>query len=872
MKKILSLGVITAVLIAGFNVSAFAVSLPANPSFLRNVELFPALWCAETQRTAPAFQWTGNNTHDLETPTRDALSWTPRADRTNNYNIVEEVFIEIPIDTDGDGRRDLIRATIRRPIESERYADLRLPVFLEISPYRDGTIPLEAISVTKPMQAGPNTMHFTYENDIQSTRPRAADWPWDLTANAALGIPAARPAVPAANIVTRGTPVAVNRTIPRDTSVSPELPAVVLGGGHVNIGGIFAQFMFVRGYAIIAANSVGNVFSDGFPSSGDICETLASMAVVKWLNGNARGFSCQNAIYQVDATSWSNGNVVMSGTSYNGTLPIAAAATGVEGLKAIIPIAAISNWYYYTRASGAVVYPGRNNAWHGGFPGEEAHDLARLCFSRSAVPTPESLIPRQVATHAATTNAIERNIPSYLRFHAPENDPVFGNEGVELRQRAAVFWENMLDDADFITGNFNRWWDDRNYLATANRITAGILLKHGFNDFNVMPRNFDALYRAVTEMSDAPIRMVLNRTGHASFMTHDAVFDWAHLWLDHFLNGIENNVVENMPNVQIQSSITGAYEAFDTWPIPGSIPRRYFLKPPVAPEVSAAGTLSFTVPPAREFTIQDGKHFWEEDWNLEECGVLIQVDSIRTALLHQWETALFNVEHLDAPSTERLAFVIEITENVRMNGVIVASIEAASNLPWGNITAALVEIPGEGRTGRNFAPEEVGRGAAQVNTKPVREIAAHNGVAAFDILAPTAPVAPVGRNFWINYKKLTSGHAHVQNPNETDLVTDWQERGLPGIRGRTYMEAAATNFIPAHYFQSLVPAPGQFHTYVFAFEAMDWEFRAGDRLAIMVYTTDFRYTMTPSNPPRITIRTGQNTFVDIPSLTPFITR
>ena len=52
---------------------------------------------------------------------------------------------------------------------------------------------------------------------------------------------------------------------------------------------------------------------------------------------------------------------------------------------------------------------------------------------------------------------------------------------------------------------------------------------------------------------------------------------------------------------------------------------------------------------------------------------------------------------------------------------------------------------------------------------------------------------------------------------------------------------------------------------------MDWEFQAGDKVAIMVFTSDYRHTMTPSNPPTITVRTGVNTFVDIPSLTPFST-
>ena len=62
---------------------------------------------------------------------------------------------------------------------------------------------------------------------------------------------------------------------------------------------------------------------------------------------------------------WTTGKVGMIGTSYNGTLPIAVASTGVEGLEAIVPISAISNWYDYYRANGmtarAVHLPGRGS-------------------------------------------------------------------------------------------------------------------------------------------------------------------------------------------------------------------------------------------------------------------------------------------------------------------------------------------------------------------------------------------------------------------------------------------------------------------------------------------------------------------------------
>jgi X-Pro dipeptidyl-peptidase len=60
----------------------------------------------------------------------------------------------------------------------------------------------------------------------------------------------------------------------------------------------------------------------------------------------------------------------MVGVSYNGTLPNQVATTGVEGLKTIIPISAISSWYDYYCANGLVVAPGT-------FQGEDTDVLAK---------------------------------------------------------------------------------------------------------------------------------------------------------------------------------------------------------------------------------------------------------------------------------------------------------------------------------------------------------------------------------------------------------------------------------------------------------------------------------------------------------------
>ena len=82
--------------------------------------------------------------------------------------------------------------------------------------------------------------------------------------------------------------------------------------------------------------------------------------------------------------NWHNGKTAMMGTSYNGTIPIAAATTGVDGLAAIVPISAISDWYDYYRANGAVRAPHSaiGGATNNTFQGEDLDVLADLVYSR----------------------------------------------------------------------------------------------------------------------------------------------------------------------------------------------------------------------------------------------------------------------------------------------------------------------------------------------------------------------------------------------------------------------------------------------------------------------------------------------------------
>ena len=71
-------------------------------------------------------------------------------------------------------------------------------------------------------------------------------------------------------------------------------------------------------------------------------------AVIDWFNGKGRAFDADGK--EVKAY-WTTGATTMIGTWYVGTLPIGAASLGVEGLKAIVPIAGVSSYYDHRRCT-----------------------------------------------------------------------------------------------------------------------------------------------------------------------------------------------------------------------------------------------------------------------------------------------------------------------------------------------------------------------------------------------------------------------------------------------------------------------------------------------------------------------------------------
>jgi X-Pro dipeptidyl-peptidase len=226
--------------------------------------------------------------------------------------IEEVVFVETTLDTDRDGKSDLVRVRISRPRETETRG-YDVPVVFEHSPYRGNTGSLANHNV--------DFDRMPQESFGADTRERAA---------ASAGHP------------------------------------------RLDLPGRLDNDYVPRGYAVVLGESIGTFMSQGCPDVGARAETFATKAVIDWLNGRATGWTDESRTQQVRA-DWTTGSVGMTGGSYNGTLPNQVATTGVEGLETIIPVSAISSWYDYYRANGLVVAPhsALNGAGDNAFQGED---------------------------------------------------------------------------------------------------------------------------------------------------------------------------------------------------------------------------------------------------------------------------------------------------------------------------------------------------------------------------------------------------------------------------------------------------------------------------------------------------------------------
>jgi X-Pro dipeptidyl-peptidase len=346
----------------------------------------------------------------------------PELEEPANW-IRTDLWVETEFDTDGDGKKDRMHVDVTRPQQTETEG-LKLPVVYASSPYYAGT-------------AGNAPLFWDVKHELGEAAPPRNKF----------------------EVVRTGT-----RPIISNSEIMLWVP---------------------RGYIVVHFSSPGTGLSQGSPTVGGDNESLAPKAVIEWLTGKDNGYTTPDGNEKVSAF-WSTGKVGMTGTSYNGTLPLAAATTGVKGLEAIIPIAPNTSYYHYYRSNGLVRSPG-------GYLGEDIDVL-------------------------------------YDFIHS-------GDESKRAYNNKTVRDTEMVEGMDRASGDYNDFWAGRDYLNDMGPMTAALLMSHGFNDWNVMPEHSYRIYDAA-RAKGIPAKIYYHQNGHGG----PPPFSMMNRWFTRYLHGVENGV------------------------------------------------------------------------------------------------------------------------------------------------------------------------------------------------------------------------------------------------------------------------------------------------------------------------------------------
>ena len=345
--------------------------------------------------------------------------------------IRQELWVETNFDSDHDGKPDRVHVDVTRPKQTETEG-LKVSILYGSSPYYAGTSRGQVNwNVQQELNDQPQPRGQMTEPPYQANRSRISN-------------------------------ALVNEWVP-------------------------------RGFAVVHSEAPGTGRSQGCPTVGDDPERLPMKFVVDWLNGRAKGYTTETGNEEVKATSWSTGKVGMIGTSYEGTLPLAAATTGVKGLEVVVPVSPNTSYYHYYRSNGLVRSPG-------GYLGEDVDVLYDFIASGDT-------------TGRANCDKLYKN-------------GVFA--GPTGQDRA--------------TGDYNDFWAKRDLLPHVKDIKAAVLLAHGFNDYNVVPEHSVRIYNEM-KARGLPVSIYLHQGGHGG----NPPADMLNRWFSHYLYGIDNGVEKDPP-------------------------------------------------------------------------------------------------------------------------------------------------------------------------------------------------------------------------------------------------------------------------------------------------------------------------------------
>jgi X-Pro dipeptidyl-peptidase len=97
----------------------------------------------------------------------------------------------------------------------------------------------------------------------------------------------------------------------------------------------------------------------------------------------------------------------------------------------------------------------------------------------------------------------------------------------------------MLKKFDRMTGDYNEFWQSRDYIHQLDSMKAALFMSHGFNDWNVMPEHSYRIYQAV-QKKGLPCKIYYHQAGHGG----QPPLPLLNKWFSHFLYGIDNDFLK----------------------------------------------------------------------------------------------------------------------------------------------------------------------------------------------------------------------------------------------------------------------------------------------------------------------------------------
>ena len=401
------------------------------------------------------------------------------------------VYVETDYDTDADGKSDLVKAIVQLP-KAVAQGDFKAATILEARPYVAGTldenyVTLESLGLptdgsydmkklhSQPAKRQPVSSATTVE---AAKKAKASDWYY----------------------------------------YSPY--EYIYDYEDLN----WYDYFLVRGYAFISSAGLGTKGSEGFNTTGSDLEINAFKNIIEWVNGKRKAYTDKTSNVEIKA-DWATGNVAMTGLSWAGTTTFGVAATGVEGLKTIVPAAGIASWYDYFNSQGTQ------------FGNAPYSDLSWLSL--------------------------------YVSTRMLDQDDWAG-----IWQNYSNYINQLNKDQYAHDRNYSDVWKERDYTLHPENLKTSALIVHGLNDDNVKTKHFELMYDALKKAGQ-DVKLYLHQgdhvypaamsRGYGITANGQDFYDLLNTWLTHYLYGVDNHV-ESLPAVLAQNNYgPSKWTTYDNW-------------------------------------------------------------------------------------------------------------------------------------------------------------------------------------------------------------------------------------------------------------------------------------------------------------------